>query len=81
MTPELLQRALSITASAKSAKATLKRAGKIYAKGTLTRTKGHLRLALNVNRRKTLPTGPYNVSLSWKAGKTTHTSRQRIALK
>ena len=61
--------------------ATLKRAGKIYATGTLKPTHGRLRLALELNRRRTLPSGSYTLILSWKAGKTRHTSRQHITLR
>ena len=43
-TTEILERALTISTKAKSAKATLRRAGKVYATGTLTRPPGPPRL-------------------------------------
>lgn len=76
----LLKHALTISASVKSAKATLRRAGKVYATGTLTRRHGPLRLALHLNHRKRLPSGAYTLTLRWKAGKSTHTSPRHITL-
>ena len=79
-TTKRLKRAVSIKASAKSARSTLKRAGRVYVTGTLRRSRGSLRLVLDLNQRKTLPSGAYTLTLRWKAGKTRHTSRQRITL-
>ncbi len=76
----LLKRTVAIKASPKSAKASLERTGEVYATGKLTRTQGSLRLVLNLRRRETLPSGSYTLALSWNAGKTTRTSRQRIRL-
>jgi hypothetical protein len=80
-TPKLLKSEVAIKASVKSASASLSRNGKLYAAGRLTGTHGSLRLVLDPQGRKTLPAGTYTLTLSWKTGKTTHTSRQRITLR
>ena len=77
---KLLKAGLTVTASTNNAKASLRRAGKLYATGTLRRTHGSLRLVLDATRRKRLPSGAYTLMLRWKVGKSTHTSRERIAL-
>ena len=78
---KLLKRALMISASVKSASAILRRAGKIYATGTFTRSHGSLRLVLYLNARKSLPADAYTLTLGRKAGTTTHASRQRVTLR
>ena len=75
-TTKLLKHAVAINANGKRARASLKRAGKLYATGRLTRTHGSLRLVLDILERKPLPPGAYTLILTWKAGKATHTSQQ-----
>jgi Abnormal spindle-like microcephaly-assoc'd, ASPM-SPD-2-Hydin/Kelch motif len=78
---KLLQRTVAVNASAKHAKALLKRAGKLYATGALTRAHGSVRLVLDILGHKPLPPGPYTLTLSWKIGESKHTSRHAITVK
>jgi hypothetical protein len=76
----LLKETVMIAKSVRSAKASLRRGGRLYATGRLTPSHGSLRLVLELHRHERLPAGTYTLTLSWKAGKTTHTSRQRITI-
>ena len=79
-TTRVLEGAVTVAASTNNVKASLRRRGKLYATGMLTRAHDALRLVLNLNHRKTLPPGTYTLTLRWTTGKTTHTSRQRVKI-
>ena len=79
-TTRRLKRRVMLTASPVSAKASLTRAGTVSATGHLLLGDGSTRLVLDLNHRNRLPAGAYTLTLTWHAGKTTHTSRQRITL-
>ncbi len=81
-TTKLLKSPVKFTTAAKGkgAEISLVRGKTVYATGRLSLAHGSLRLVLDLNRYKALPAGAYTLTLSWRAGKTTHTSRQRITL-
>lgn len=79
-TTKMLTSPAKITASAKGARASLVRAGRLYGTGALTRTGGSSRLVLDLAAERTLQAGAYTLTLSWKTGKITHTSSQRIGI-
>jgi hypothetical protein len=69
-----------LKASPVSAKASLTRAGIHYATGRLLLGNSSPRLVLDLSGRRTLRAGTYTLTLSWRTGKTKHTSRQRIMI-
>jgi hypothetical protein len=79
-TTKHLKSPATISENARVARAALARAGRLYATGRLTRTRGALGLVLDLVARRTLNAGSYTLSLRWKTGKTTHSSRQRIRI-
>ena len=79
-TTKPLNRPSTIKTGVKDARATLRRAGTLYGTGTFSRKHSSLRLVLDLTGHQTLRAGTYTLRLSWKTGKTTHTSRQRIRI-
>ena len=78
-TTKPLNRPSTIKTGVKDARATLRRAGTLYGTGTFSRKHSSLRLVLDLTGHQT-SRWHHTLRLSWKTGKTTHTSRQRIRI-